>query len=247
MCEMVKYDVEVFCGQGGRQYNEDSTYAHVNRTRLIAIVADGLGMHGGGDIASQATVETIQQHLEKQKEISEETIRQALEESNQAVLERQTSRCKMKSTAVLLVCDEDSVQVAHLGDSRIYCFRTGNIIHQSIDHSVSQMAVFRGEISAREIRFHEDRNRLLRAMGSGTSVKPDIATLPQQIEHGDSFLLCTDGFWEYVTEEEMMIDRGKSQTAQEWMAYLLARIGERIDGKNDNLSAIAVICNKRGR
>jgi serine/threonine protein phosphatase PrpC len=102
------------------------------------------------------------------------------------------------------------------------------------------MAVFAGEITPAQIRFHEDRNKVLRALGNDLDIKPEIS-MPLQLASGfHAFLLCTDGFWEYVLEEEMEIDLSKSHAPQEWISLMLQRLYKRVDGANDNFSAIAV-------
>ncbi len=235
-------DIDIFCQQGGREYNEDSVLIGSNKDNFFAIVADGLGSHGGGDIASKLAVETILTSLENEENISKETILSSFEKANLTVFKNQTGSCKMKSTAVLMAIINNEIFSAHLGDSRLYYFKNSSIIHQTIDHSVSQMAVFRGEIQPSQIRFHEDRNRILAALGSEDFIKPTIDKLIFKAEKGDAFLLCTDGFWEYVNEEEMQIDLAKSQSVKDWISYMICRISKRIDGTNDNLSAIAVRC-----
>ncbi len=90
----------------------------------------------------------------------------------------------------------------HVGDSRLYFFRQGRILEQTKDHSVPQMLLAAGEITADEIRNHPDRNRLLANLGDG---KPNRFRVRKQIQiaSGDAFLLCTEGFWEIVLEREM--------------------------------------------
>lgn len=233
-------DIDIFCQQGGRKYNEDSVSICSSQDNFFAVVADGLGSHGGGDIASKLAVNTIISSLKNEENVSEETILTSFEKANLNVYENQTSSCKMKSTAVLLALINNNIYSAHLGDSRLYYLKNGSIFHQTTDHSVSQMAVYRGEIQASQIRFHEDRNRILAALGSEDFIKPTIDHLNFRFEKGDAFLLCSDGFWEYVNEEEMQIDFAKSQNMKDWISYMICRISKRIDGTNDNLSAIAV-------
>ncbi|MDR1698968.1 MAG: hypothetical protein LBR75_04005, partial [Prevotellaceae bacterium] len=190
----------------------------------------------------KAKAESLVRFKKRIADLQKESIALYFEQANRAVLNKQTSSCQMKSTAVLLLCRNNQAIIAHVGDSRGYYFSNGSILFQTIDHSVSQMAVLRGEITAAQIRFHEDRNRLLRALGGEENVHAEVSLIPSPLAPGDAFLLCSDGFWEYVTENEMAIDLTKSATPDEWLSYLTARIGKRISGKNDNLSAIAIFC-----
>jgi serine/threonine protein phosphatase PrpC len=192
------------------------------------------------EVASSAVVETILNSFFENPVINNDTIHSCFEKANQAVLSKQTTTCKMKSTAVVLLSKNRKLAFAHVGDSRLYYFSKGKIIHQTADHSVTQMAVASGDIEISQMRFHEDRNRLLRALGGSETVRPEIYLPKVPVKNTDSFLLCSDGFWEYVYENEMEIDLLKSQTPEQWLSYMLCRLGNRINGRNDNFSVIAV-------
>ncbi len=233
------YRAAHYCMKGGRSYNEDSIRYDDGSLGFICVVADGLGGHGGGEIASSLTVETLVNGFKNNPDIGAEAIRRLFEATNREVLARQIPSIQMKSTAVALFCTGTGMTVAHVGDSRFYYFSQGRLIYQTKDHSVSQMAVLSGEISSSQIRFHEDRNKVLRALGSDVEVKPEIQSFSRP-EPSDVFLLCTDGFWEYVLEEEMEIDLAKAQGPQQWLDFMVARLGGRINGKNDNFTAGAI-------
>ena len=96
------------------------------------------------------------------------------------------------------------------------------------------------EIDASEIRFHEDRNRLLRSIGSKEAFKPCLEQSPITLHSGDAFLLCTDGFWEYVFEAEMVEDLKQARSATGWLTAMELRLLSRAPEKNDNYSAIAI-------
>lgn len=230
----------VFTSRGGRCKNEDSVYCVQKGNSALAAVADGLGMHGGGDIASQTAVNALSQSFFHDSDISVDSIRRCFEFANKAVLKRQTLDCKMKSTAAALFLRLGQGVFAHVGDSRIYHFRDGALVFQTTDHSVSQMAVDSGKINFSQIRFHEDRNRLLRAFGADENVRIEIRELTDLAAGRDAFLLCSDGFWEYVMESEMEVDLAKSASPEQWVSYLLGRIGGRIGENNDNLSCVAI-------
>lgn len=228
-----------YSAKGGRMLNEDTIYVYQAEDIYFAVVADGLGMHGGGDIASKTAAHVLAGCFLENPDLDKKIISDFFNKANSAVLARQTSECKMKSTVAALFYHKGKMVYANLGDSRLYHFRKDRIVFQTIDHSVSQAAVFAGEIDVSGIRFHEDRNRVLRALGSQGEVRPDITALEGQAVSGDAFLLCTDGFWEYVLEQEMEIDLAKSETPDQWLSYLFTRIGKRIKGENDNLSVVA--------
>jgi serine/threonine protein phosphatase PrpC len=92
--------------------------------------------------------------------------------------------------------------MAHIGDTRIYEIKNGKILYRSKDHSLAQIAVERGEITADQISTHKDQNKLLRVLGSDYFVDADISTDFFPLSCGDGFVVCTDGLWEYVKDKE---------------------------------------------
>lgn len=229
--------------QGGRPYNEDSVRCIEQGSILVVTVTDGLGGHGGGQIASSLAAETITDTFISNPDINVSNIQMIFESSNEKVLSSQTPACQMKSTGVALFIKDNAAIWAHVGDSRLYHFIDGRLAFQTRDHSVSQMAVMSGDISPSQIRFHEDRNKVLRAFGNDGHIKTEISEVYRLKDKFHSFLLCTDGFWEYVLEEEMEIDLAKSQTPSQWLSFMTQRLDKRVDGKNDNLTAAAVFVN----
>lgn len=226
--------------QGGREYNEDTVDIFRDGKRMCLVVADGLGGHGGGKTASMTAAETILSAFPGQEDADQEWLKSIFQRANSAVLAKQTERCQMKTTCVTLCITEGKAAWAHVGDSRLYHFIGGRMFSVTMDHSVSQLAVLSGEIEASEIRFHADRNKVLRAMGVDETVKPSVDTCKLQDGRFHAFLLCTDGFWEYVLEGEMEIDLAKAQTAEEWIQFMEERLVKKVDGRHDNYSAAAV-------
>ena len=238
---MICYDAVAFTSPGDHSINEDAVEIIRQNGQFVAIVADGLGSHGGGNIASSVSIAAIKSVLPDSNIYSEATLNQCLDAANIAVLAQQTPGVPMKSTVVMLAVENRRAAFAHVGDSRGYFFRNGRVTSQTMDHSVSQMAVLRGDITLAQIRFHKKRNQLLRALGADVKANGEVTPL-YPLQDSDAFLLCTDGFWEYVTELEMEADLFKSSTATVWLSYMLARVGARVSEKHDNLSAIAIIC-----
>jgi len=237
---MSAFDAVSFTCPGGCPVNEDTVLIIRSNGQFAAVVADGLGSHGGGDIASAAAAEAIRDSLPPDGIISESALDHCLDMANSAVLTRQKPGVPMKSTVVMLAAENGQAAFAHVGDSRGYLFRDGRVVCQTMDHSVSQMAVLRGDITPAQIRFHVSRSKLLRALGAEDKAYGEVTPLPP-LSAGDAFLLCSDGFWEYVTEDEMAVDLLKSVEASEWLSRMLTRIGKRVPEDHDNLSAVATI------
>ena len=228
---------------GGRKQNQDYCCYSIKDQASCWVLADGLGGHRGGEIASKLASDKILESFEVNPEISSSALTKYLETAQAAVIKRQKEEpmfFSMRTTIVVLIADLQSAMWAHIGDSRLYHFRSGRIIFQTKDHSVPQAMADAGDIAPEEIRLHEDRNRLLRALGKEGDLRPVIKEEPVPLQNGDAFLLCTDGFWEYVTETEMEVDIARSNNPDEWLEKMELRIQERAKEGHDNYSAIAV-------
>jgi serine/threonine protein phosphatase PrpC len=181
--------------------------------------------------------------------LSATSLQRHLDAAQQAILEaqkKQPSLSTMRTTIVILLTDSKRALWAHVGDSRLYCLEKGRIDSYTKDHSVVQAMVSAGELPASRIRHHEDRNRLLRCLGnSENDIRPTLSEM-HPLHNGTSFLLCTDGFWENVTEPEIEIDFAKAERTQDWLALMEHRLLERAPQDNDNYTAIAVIFQPEG-
>lgn len=223
---------------GGRPRNEDSIRINQQYGGLCAVVADGLGGHGGGADASAAAAELICRSWDGT--VNEDYLSELIQAAHRKVLNMQTAACSMKTTVTLLTLNGMKAAWAHVGDSRIYHFHDGELVSQTRDHSASQIAVMLGSITEREIRFHEDRNRVYRALGQDGELKVDTHFEPLAPGR-HAFLLCTDGFWEYVLEAEMVQDLAKAGSAAAWLDLMRARLAQRAPEDNDNNTAAAVL------
>ena len=230
---------------GGRKVNEDRLEILKEGERVCAVVADGLGGHGCGDMASSKVIEVLKQTFDATKtdEISGITINEWIHRMNYEICRLQTQECQMKTTIALLFIEGKQCMWAHVGDTRIYHFLDGKILEVTNDHSLLQMKVQLGEIKQEEVRIHQDQNKLLRALGSD-DLMVDISPF-QDISQGEHvFLLCSDGFWEYVLENEMEETLQAVQNPVEWLKVMRERLESRVNGKHDNNTAVAVWINQ---
>jgi len=228
---------------GGRSENQDYCESMTAGDYTCFVLADGLGGHHGGEIASKTAAEAILSRFAANPCISPKDIRDYLLAGQNAVLEtqeRDTLVSAMRTTAVVLVIGEDAAVWGHVGDSRMYVFRRGSVFLQTEDHSVPQAMVHAGDLHARKIRGHEDRNRLLRTLGKDDDFRPEIPGDTFALMNGDVFLLCSDGFWEYVTETAMEIELAKAASPEEWLRGMELRITAAAEPRHDNYSAIAI-------
>ncbi len=207
---------------GSRKVNEDSMLAVQDGSRYLFIVADGLGGHGMGDAASQLVCETIREYFLSHKPMdSFDEIYRLCQQNLLAKQDELQASGKMRTTLNILWIEDDTAYWSHIGDSRTYYFSDGQLVKRTFDHSVPQMLAAAGQLEEKEIRFHEDRNRLLRVMGvSGQDPAFDTED-PIPLRGNQQFLLCSDGFWELITEELMEDWLNESDDPQFWLDNML--------------------------
>ena len=228
---------------GGRKCNEDSIEMCSMDGNYVFALADGLGGPGGGDEASACvTKEAID--VFRRKCDSCDYLTHAFENAQEWLLQKKAqngTKEEMKSTMVVLHITEKQIRWAHIGDSRLYYFHKNHIVSRTLDHSVPQMLALGGQIKESEIRYHKDRNRVLRVMGTpwegeSYSVADPIETLDDQ-----AFVLCSDGFWELITEKEMEKTLKQSSSVAQWLEKMEKIVAKRGENKDmDNYSAICV-------
>lgn len=228
-----------YSDKGGRQENEDSGGIYVYSDKIIAVVADGLGGQGDGGVASATALQELAKCGQGGPMPGREEIRDAFARANQAIRSRQRNQYHMKTTAVYLCVQGCHAIWAHIGDSRLYHFYRGGMSHVTCDHSVPQLAVLMGEIDRRDIPGHPQRSHLMKALGC-EEARPDIHE-PVLLESGKHvFLLCTDGFWEYLDEDGLAQSADAADAAEEWIASLRREIGPHFSADHDNNTAMAI-------
>lgn len=244
----MQYDTYTNIGNG--DVNEDSfSIAMFDDNTVLFAVADGLGGHGGGEIASRCAVNEVCS-LFSEKGFYENFFEDAFMNAQKAIWKEQEkirSTSALKTTMVLLVIKNDIAHWAHVGDSRLYIFHNGKLKKRTLDHSVPQALVMQRVIKENEIRNHPDRNRLLRVLGvRGEQPRYEVGK-PFKLHGKNQFLLCTDGFWELVDEHAMQGEIRSSQNPTEWLDSLVKKI--QINGKDrvmDNYTGIAVYTESKG-
>jgi protein phosphatase len=173
----------------------------------LCLVADGMGGHSAGQVASSLAAESVVASLRElagSPQSATEKLRRALEDANRAIYAaaRQKSEwAGMGTTVVALLFEGGRAGLAHVGDSRAYRVRNRRIRQLSDDHSVVGELLRRHEISADDAREHPHRHVLTRALGVRGHVQPDLAELTP--EAGDLFVLCSDGLTNHVEDHEI--------------------------------------------
>lgn len=238
---MVEYSV--YTNIGSREVNEDAVNAIALDGNFGFIVCDGLGGQGMGDTASKIVADCFYDFF-KSSEINELFIPKAFVYAQTALLEQKNKlniKNQMCTTTVALAISENTAYVGHIGDSRLYFFEDGKLIYKTLDHSLPQMLALQGEIKEEDIAHHPDRNKLLRAFGTEWD-KPMYATAePITLNKNQAFLLCTDGIWEWITEQQLGELLKLSSSAEEWLDKIIKTVEQSSqNSERDNYSAVAV-------
>jgi len=239
------YDI---CSKGGRDQNQDSVLCLNNGDAYLFSVADGLGAYSDSQLASYIVHEVIKEiFINYEKSLSgmskEVFLRKCIDVCHEVLIE-----CKKKSdirdsytTVVILLISENEAQWCHIGDSRLYYFKKNKVFLKTQDHSVVQALFNSGMIKEEETRKHPDRGKLLRALGR-IDKKPvaDVSEV-YEISPGDAFVLCSDGFWEHITEAEMEESLGSFMNVRDRITAMETSVKDAGIGKKaDNYSAIGV-------
>lgn len=197
-----------------REVNEDAaTVVTPHEPGLLAsrgvlvLVADGMGGHAAGEVASRMAVETIRAEYYGSRGRPVAALVRAFERANRAIHDaaRGDGRLAgMGTTCAAVALTAGAASCAHVGDSRVYLVRGGEIYAMTEDHSAVRDLVRRGLLSEADAKGHGDRNVILRALG--TSKKVEVATWPDPlpVRPGDGFLLCSDGLHDLVEAGEML-------------------------------------------
>lgn len=227
-----------------RAHNEDSGGVLKKDTHLLAVVADGMGGHQAGELASQMAVTYLDEQWQLlNEELSpsnaEKWLTETLQNANTHLYEyaQQNPECLgMGTTIATAICTEHSITIAHIGDSRIYLLNKNGFSLLTEDHSLVNELVKNGQISLDEAENHPRKHMLLRALGTEETTSIDIRTLNWEAE--DVVLLCSDGLTnkvsEKVIEEVIRSDQSLVKKANE-----LIRLAN-VAGGDDNITVILV-------
>ena len=225
-----------------RDENEDYVGFFQNKAGInFAIVADGIGGHQGGDVASEMAVSHMGFRFEnttfKEPNDAVKWLASEVQDENQHIIEkaREFSDLNgMGTTMVAALLFDQKFLMANIGDSRGYLFRDGQLHQLTEDHSLVNELVKRGEISAEQARQHPQKNIITRTLG--ISPDADIDTNLYQIQPGDQLLLCSDGLTNMVTDQQLATVLATTQTSTQKCETLI-KLANAAGGK-DNITAL---------
>jgi serine/threonine protein phosphatase PrpC len=222
-----------------RPGNEDN---YVSRAHLFA-VADGLGGHQAGEVASKIAVDTLASLDNGGPWTDERTaldaLRGAIKAANRKIREAASTNRSLEgmgTTITAVLENGDTLYLAHVGDSRAYLYRNGQLTRLTDDHSLVQQLVNEGRLTPEEAEHHPQRSIITRALGMDSDVEPDTATYKRR--PGDRLLLCTDGLSGVVDEADIRRVLNRFRDPQEAAEELIARANE--EGGPDNITVVVI-------
>lgn len=223
-----------------RDSNEDSVFSSAENG--VFVVADGMGGHAAGEVASAIASRTIGDSAckacDSAEALSEQLVAAFLAAGREIArhVEEDPSRTGMGTTATVLRLRDEGFIVAHIGDSRAYLVRDGQLLRLTHDHSWVQEQVDRGLITPEQALGHPQSNIITRALGTDPQPTPDLYT--GEIRDGDLFLLATDGLTDMVRDEEIAALVGREGPLEEMAARLV--YSANLAGGIDNITALVV-------
>ncbi len=229
-----------------RQTNQDA-FAAIN-SRFVWVVADGMGGHPAGDLAARTAVDAITEQsrvppgtVADKQSSGEAMVAGLITAANEAIHDKIQADPKLKGMGTTIVTmtirsrPSPTAYVGHLGDSRAYRYHEGTLTQLTRDHTMVERFIQRGLITPEEAKTHPDRHVLIKGLGMGRGLKPDVSATP--IVEGDLLLLCSDGLTKMLEDAEIaaILARAKNnprRTCHDLIERALAKGGE------DNVTAI---------
>jgi len=243
----LKFSARSDCGRV-REKNEDSflvLFEQCNIRYPVFLVADGMGGHNGGEIASSMLTEYIKnkildnpERLQAQDE-RESFIKEIIHDANKIIFlksKEETDLSGMGTTITMAVLLDSEVLFAHAGDSRAYIIRESEIIKVTEDHSYVQELVNSGQISSEEAEIHPKRNMITRAIGTEDDIEIDFYL--HSIQSGDYIVLCSDGLTNMVEQNEIIDILHRQCSVENKVTELINLANDR--GGTDNITVIVL-------
>ncbi len=226
-----------------RSENQDSFYV-AESAPYVFVVCDGMGGHAAGNVASGSAVESINKYVSMHSSFdmsddkAEMLLGGAMEYANSLVHARSLLNSRyagMGTTADICFLSVDTIYICHVGDSRVYLMRDGQLKQLTEDHTLVNKLLKEGEITQKQAEKHPDRHILIRALGTEEKVEYDF--IIQRIQPGDILLMCTDGLTNMVGEDSIKIEL-ISGDAQKSVKALIDKANK--NGGEDNITAVVI-------
>lgn len=230
---------------GNRAENQDAIGYRLFDEWLVCVLADGAGGHCGGQLAAALAVDLSLSAFEKSPALDRLRLLELIRQVNQNILHQQTTHpdCSdMHTTICMLVINLSSGQAIwlHVGDSRVYCFQQTVLRSRTKDHSVLQWMIDHQQSDGQS-----SRNALYTALGEQTEQLQIDVSEPCCLSPGDWFLMCSDGLWEHLSEDELALLGTNLWCAEDCNAHIHQLAFNRALGRADNLSSILIFVGER--
>jgi protein phosphatase len=223
-----------------RDHNEDSFSCLASGKWSLFVVADGMGGHDAGEVASRIAVETVCRETREYMKLEKDPLRlieQVVQKANSEVRFEGLSRgSNMGTTLSLALVGDNTAYLANVGDSRVYWIENGTITQITQDHSLVAKLVEAGKLTKEEARNHPKSNLLYRTIGTDEHIKVD--TFQRELNKGGNLVLCTDGLWGEVSDEDIHQVIRSSTDARSANEKLIRLANEH--GGKDNITAVVV-------
>ena len=231
--------------QGPRPYNQDRLAYSYSKDALLLVVADGMGGHKHGEIAAQLAVTTMTEAFQRlavpmlssPAKFLIEHIQQVHDMIDQLTQEREMLESP-RTTIVAAVVQRGVLYCAHVGDSRLYHFRDGHLLYRTEDHSIVQSLYNKGMIEKGDMSTHPYRHKVYSCLGGDTPPKIELSDR-HELAEGDTILLCTDGVWGAVADDQMRRILN-SPSITDSVTELLSQAEMVSREQGDNMSAIGL-------
>lgn len=226
-----------------RSGNEDNFAANASGDRGVFIVADGMGGHAAGEVASEMAVQTVERELRGVKDLEDKAtvarLTEALKTANRTIHDRtitEVDKQGMGTTASVLILGGTRYLIGQVGDSRVYLLRDGALQQLTKDHSYVQEQVDAGFLTPEQARYHPYSNVITRCVGASPEVEPDVYA--GEVKIGDLFLVASDGLTGMVDDRRLqMLLMSRAEPERKVHALISEANGR---GGLDNITAIVV-------
>ncbi len=242
----MKFTIYQNSRQGPRNYNQDRLAYSYSKDALLLVLADGMGGHRHGEIAAQLAVKTLTDAFQRlavpflsspAKFLTDHI--QQVHDMIDNVTQEQDLVESPRTTIVAAVIQRGYLYCAHVGDSRLYHFRDGHLLFRTEDHSVVQSMFKKGMITQEDMATHPYKNKIYNCLGGDTPPQIDLAVRYELIE-GDTVLLCTDGVWGVLPDNQIKDIIEKNAIIAEATTQIMDSAELASDERGDNLSAIGL-------
>lgn len=245
--EVIKLNIGVKTDKGKiRDNNQDAYYLPADCDNPLFIIADGMGGHKAGEIASNLAIDLVSESFNKNlgaglegEDLVKASIHKSINIANKSIYEKskkEKAYAGMGTTVTLAYIDEDHIYIGHVGDSRAYILEDGNLGQVTEDHSLVEELIKNGSISKEEAKQHPQRNIITRAVGTEPDIDIDIFLLAR--DQVDILLLCTDGLTSMVDDNDIgkiLIDVPNIEKACQDLVELSNK-----RGGYDNITVLAI-------